>query len=33
MAHRDGTAKTAEKIQAETSASIRCLPFDQPEEK
>jgi len=33
MAHRDGTAETAEKIQNETSAIIRCLPFDQPEEK
>jgi prolyl-tRNA synthetase len=32
LAHRDGTVATAEKIQDETSASIRCLPFDQPEE-
>ena len=32
MAHRDGTAETAEKIQKETSATIRCLPFDQKDE-
>ncbi len=33
LAHRDGTAETAEKIQKETSATVRCLPFDQPEEE
>ncbi len=33
MAHRDGTAETAERIQNETSAIIRCLPFDQPDEQ
>ena len=33
MAHRDGTAETAEKIQKETSATIRCLPFDEKDEK
>jgi len=33
LAHRDGTAETADKIQKETSASVRCIPFDQvPEE-
>ena len=32
FAHRDGTAETAEKIQEETAASVRCIPFDQPEE-
>ena len=32
LAHRDGTTETAEKIQNETAASIRCIPFDQPEE-
>ena len=26
FAHRDGTAETAEKIQEETKATIRCLP-------
>jgi len=31
LAHRDGTVETAEKIQAETSAIIRCIPFDQVE--
>lgn len=33
LAHRDGTVETAEKIQKDTSATIRCIPFDQPEEK
>jgi prolyl-tRNA synthetase len=33
LAHRDGTAETAEKIQQETSASVRCIPFDQPDEE
>ncbi len=32
MAHRDGTAETAEKIKAETAATVRCLPFDMVEE-
>ena len=32
FAHRDGTTETADKIQEETAASIRCIPFDQPEE-
>ena len=26
FAHRDGTAETAEKIQEETKATIRCIP-------
>jgi len=26
MAHRDGTKETAEKIQEETKATIRCIP-------
>ena len=29
MAHWDGTAETAEKIQEETKATIRCIPFDE----
>ncbi len=29
MAHWDGTAETAEKIQNETKATIRCLPNDE----
>ncbi|MFA7717511.1 MAG: proline--tRNA ligase [Candidatus Absconditabacterales bacterium] len=33
LAHRDGTAGTAKKIQDECSATIRCLPFNQPEEQ
>lgn len=32
MAHRDGTEETAEKIKAETAATVRCLPFDQADE-
>lgn len=33
MAHWDGTAETEEKIKEETKATIRCIPFDSPEEK
>jgi prolyl-tRNA synthetase len=33
MAHWDGTAQTEEKIKEETKATIRCIPFDSPEEK
>jgi prolyl-tRNA synthetase len=33
LAHRDGTPATAEKIQNECSTTIRCLPFDQPDEQ
>ena len=32
LAHRDGTLETADKIKEETSATIRCIPFDQPDE-
>jgi prolyl-tRNA synthetase len=33
MAHWDGTAETEEKIKEETKATIRCIPFDAPEEE
>ncbi|HEX2921987.1 MAG TPA: proline--tRNA ligase [Bacteroidales bacterium] len=33
MAHWDGTRETEEKIKEETKATIRCIPFDAPEEK
>lgn len=33
MAHWDGTAETEEKIKEETKATIRCIPFDSPDEK
>jgi len=32
MAHWDGTAETEMKIKEETKATIRCIPFDSPEE-
>ena len=32
MAHWDGTVETEEKIKEETKATIRCIPFDTPEE-
>ena len=32
LAHRDGTVETADKIQTETSATIRCIPLDQKDE-
>jgi prolyl-tRNA synthetase len=32
LAHRDGTRETAERIQEETKATIRCIPFDSVEE-
>ena len=32
MAHWDGTGETEEKIKEETKATIRCIPFDSPEE-
>jgi len=32
MAHWDGTAETEAKIKEETKATIRCIPFDSPEE-
>lgn len=31
-AHRDGTRETAERIQEELKATIRCLPFDMGDE-
>jgi prolyl-tRNA synthetase len=33
MAHWDGTAETELKIKEETKATIRCIPFDSPEEE
>lgn len=32
-AHWDGTVETEEKIKNETKATIRCVPFDEPEEE
>jgi prolyl-tRNA synthetase len=32
-AHWDGTAETEEKIQAETKATIRCIPIDNEQEE
>ncbi len=33
LAHWDGTAETEIKIKEETKATIRCIPFDAPEEE
>jgi prolyl-tRNA synthetase len=33
MAHWDGTSETEERIKKETKATIRCIPFDSPEEE
>ena len=33
LAHWDGTTETEEKIQSETKATIRCIPFDSEEEE
>jgi prolyl-tRNA synthetase len=33
MAHWDGTAETETKIKEETKATIRCIPFDNPDEE
>ena len=33
LCHWDGTTETEEKIKAETKATIRCIPFDSPEEE
>jgi prolyl-tRNA synthetase len=33
LAHWDGTSETEEKIKEETKATIRCIPFDIPEEE
>jgi prolyl-tRNA synthetase len=33
MAHWDGTFETEDKIKEETKATVRCIPFDSPEEE
>ncbi|MFO7862808.1 MAG: proline--tRNA ligase [Salinivirgaceae bacterium] len=33
MAHWDGTSETEQEIQTKTKASIRCIPFDNPQEE
>ncbi|MBQ9417931.1 MAG: proline--tRNA ligase, partial [Bacteroidales bacterium] len=33
LCHWDGTAETEERIKEETKATIRCIPFDAPEEE
>lgn len=33
LAHWDGTAETEELVKTETKATIRCIPFDSPEEE
>mgnify|MGYP004662128099 FL=1 len=33
LCHWDGTPETEEQIKAETKATIRCIPFDTPEEE
>jgi prolyl-tRNA synthetase len=33
LAHWDGTSETETKIKEETKATIRCIPFDSPEEE
>lgn len=33
LAHWDGSPETEAKIQEETKATIRCIPFDSPEEE
>src|SRR6266851_5646724 len=33
LAHWDGTRETEDKIQEETKATIRCIPFDRPKEE
>jgi prolyl-tRNA synthetase len=32
LAHWDGTGETEERIKQDTKATIRCIPFDAPEE-
>jgi prolyl-tRNA synthetase len=32
MAHWDGTRETEDRIQEETKATIRCIPFSRKEE-
>lgn len=33
LCHWDGTPETEEKIKTDTKATIRCIPFDSPEEE
>jgi prolyl-tRNA synthetase len=33
LAHWDGTRATEDRVQAETKATIRCIPFDRPAEQ
>ena len=33
LCHWDGTSETEEKIKTETKATIRCIPFDSPDEE
>jgi prolyl-tRNA synthetase len=33
LAHWDNSVETAERIQAETKATIRCIPLDAPKEE
>jgi prolyl-tRNA synthetase len=33
LAHWDGTRETEDRIQRETKATIRVIPFDRPQEK
>ena len=33
LCHWDGTSETEEKIKADTKATIRCIPFDSPDEE
>lgn len=33
LCHWDGTPETEERIKADTKATIRCIPFDAPEEE
>jgi prolyl-tRNA synthetase len=33
LAHWDGSVETEEKIKEETKATIRCIPFDSPDEE
>ena len=33
LCHWDGTTETEEAIKAETKATIRCIPYDAPEEE
>ncbi|MCR4801054.1 MAG: proline--tRNA ligase, partial [Bacteroidales bacterium] len=33
LAHWDGTTETEERIKEETKATVRCIPFDAPDEE